>query len=224
MKIKLNYSEYGIIFDMDGVLADTAEIHYESWIKLAKDINIEFKREFFKETFGQQSSFILRKLLSNNISDEKINELADKKEFYYRNLVKDKLKPLPGTVKLIKKLRKKGFKLAIGSSGCLENINLLINTLKINNFFEAIVSAEDVKNSKPAPDVFLKAAEKLKIVPKNCVVIEDAPVGIRAAKLAGMRSIALTTTHTADKLQEADIIKKNLSSLKIKHILNLLIH
>ena len=215
------FGDYCVIFDMDGVLADTGPIHFESWLKMASEINVEFTREFFEETFGQQSVTITRKLLGNNVNDEELVKRAYLKEHYYREMVKDKLEPLPGVIELIINLKDKKFKLAVGSSGPPENVELLLNSLQVKKYFDAIITADDVSNSKPAPDVFLIAAKRLQINPKNCIVIEDAPVGIEAAIKAGMQSIALTTTHDKNELISANLIVKDLSFVSINDILAL---
>ena len=101
-------------------------------------------------------------------------------------MVKDKLKPLPGVINLIRDLKLAGFKLAVGSSGPPENVELLITTLKIKKYFDVIITAAEVKRGKPEPDVFLTASNLLRINPKNCVVIEDAPVGIETTYKTGM--------------------------------------
>ena len=216
------FGHYCVIFDMDGVLADTGPIHFESWVKMASEINVEFTREFFEETFGQQSVTITRKLLGNKVDDEELVKRAYLKEHYYREMVKDKLEPLPGVIELIRNLKDKKFKLAVGSSGPPENVELLLNSLQVKKYFEIIITADDVSNSKPAPDVFLIAAKRLQINPKNCIVIEDAPVGIEAAIRAGMKSIAITTTHDKNDLTSADLIVNDLSFISIEDILKLL--
>ncbi|MHA1296188.1 MAG: HAD family hydrolase [Promethearchaeota archaeon] len=215
------YNEYCVIFDMDGVLADTGEIHFESWVKMASEINVEFTKKFFNETFGQQSPTITRKLVGDKFDEKKIMELANRKEKYYRDLVKDKLKPLPGVLDLLTELKKYNFKLAVGSSGPPENVDLLLKTLKIKDLFDVIITSADVNKSKPHPDVFLKVSEKLNISPDKCIVIEDAPVGIEAARRAGMRSIALTTTHDYKELIDADLVVKDLSYISIDDIITL---
>ena len=215
------YNEYCVIFDMDGVLADTGKIHFESWVKMASEINVEFTKKFFNETFGQQSPTITKKLVGNKFDEKKIMELANRKEKYYRDLVKDKLKPLPGVLDLLTELKKYNFKLAVGSSGPPENVDLLLKTLKVKDIFDVIITAADVDKSKPHPDVFLKVSEKLNISPDKCIVIEDAPVGIEAARRAGMRSIALTTTHDYKELIDADLVVKDLSHISIDDIITL---
>jgi len=215
-------NDYCVIFDMDGVLADTGPIHFESWVKMANEIDVEFTREFFEATFGQQSVIITRKLLGDAIDEKEFVKRADLKEKYYREMVQDKLEPLPGAIELIKTLKHKKFKLAVGSSGPPENVDLLLNSLKVKKYFDIIITAAEVSISKPAPDVFLVAANRLQIRPKNCIVVEDAPVGIEAAIRAGMKSIALTTTHDKKELASADLIVKDLSNVNITDILKLL--
>jgi len=217
------FEKYLIVFDADGVLADTGPIHFESWAKMAReDAKVEFSREFFEATFGQQSIPITRKLVGPEVDQYLVEKWADLKEWYYREMVKDKLKPLPGAVELIKSLKKHDFKLAVGSSGPLENVELLLTTLNIKQYFDVVITAEDVKIGKPAPDVFLIAAERLKVKPENCIVIEDAPVGIEAAKRAKMNSIALTTTHPKEELHNANLVAKDLSHITINVLLKLL--
>ncbi|MFX1573505.1 MAG: HAD family hydrolase [Promethearchaeota archaeon] len=216
------FNNYCVIFDMDGVLADTEPIHFESWVKMANEIGAKFTREFFKQTFGQQSPTITRKLVGPSIDETLIIQWSNLKESYYREMVKDKLELLPGVIDIIKDLKSEGFKLAIGSSGPSENVELLLTTLKIKNLFDNIITAADVRKGKPEPDVFLVAANLLGIDPKKCIVIEDAPVGIQAANNAGMKSIALTTTHNTEELQEANLVVQDLSLISINDIKKLL--
>jgi beta-phosphoglucomutase len=214
--------KFGVIFDMDGVLADTGPIHFESWVKMANEIGYEFTKKFFDETFGQQSIPITRKLVGNSVDQELVEKWANLKEEYYREMVRDKIKALPGVIGLLKNLKKNGIKLALGSSGPQENVELLLNVLNIRSFFNAVITAAHVKHGKPAPDVFLIAAKKLKVKPKNCIVIEDAPVGIKAAKKAGMKVIALTTTHNKKELTGADLIVNDLNHLNLDDLILLL--
>ena len=216
------FENYCVIFDMDGVLADTGPIHYESWVKLAKQIKVKFSKKFFNLTFGRQSISITRELVGPKIKQEVVEKWANLKERYYREMVKDELKTLPGALVLIKELHARNFKLAVGSSGPPENVDLLLSTLSIKDYFDVIITAAEVKNGKPAPDVFLIAAEKLNIKVDNCLVIEDAPVGITAARKAGMKVIALRTTHCNVELLDADMVVQDLSSVSINDILKLL--
>lgn len=217
------YSNYAVIFDMDGVLANTGPIHYESWVKMAKEIGKKFTKKFFNLTFGQPSVPITRMLVGDNVDQELVEKWADLKERYYREMVREKIIPLPGVLRLLQELNDLGFKLAVGSSGPPENVELLLNSLRIKLYFDVVITASDVKNGKPAPDVFLIASKKLNVFPSNCVVIEDAPVGIEAARSAGMKCIALRTTHCNVELLQADLIVSDLSQISGEDIIKLLI-
>jgi beta-phosphoglucomutase family hydrolase len=217
------FEKYLVIFDMDGVLADTGPIHFQSWVKMAtEDAGVNFTKEFFEDSFGQQSIPITRKLVGNNVEQALVEKWADLKEKYYREMVKDKLEPLPGVIELLSDLKNDYIKLAVGSSGPLENVELLLTSLKIKHYFDVVITAEDVKNGKPAPDVFLLAANRLNLKSEDCIVIEDAPVGIEAAIRAGMKSIALTTTHKREELYQADTIIEDLTNIHKDDILKLL--
>ena len=213
------FHEFGAIFDMDGVLADTGPIHFESWVKMAKEIGHEFTKELFEETFGQQSIPITRNLVGEDIDIKLVRKWANLKEKYYREMIKDNIEPLPGVINLLKNLKKNGFKLAVGSSGPPENVKLILNSLKIKPFFNVIITAAQVRHGKPDPEVFLIVAKKLKVKPQNCIVIEDAPVGIKAAKKAGMKSIAITTTHNEKELFEANLIVNDLTNVNLDDII-----
>jgi beta-phosphoglucomutase family hydrolase len=216
------FEKYLIVFDADGVLADTGPIHFESWVKMANEIGIKFTKDYFERTFGEQSVPIVRRLVGSEASQEFVVKWANKKEEYYREMVKDKLEPLPGVIELIKDLKKNNFKLAVGSSGPPQNVELLLKSLKVKEYFDVVTTAAEVQISKPAPDVFLISAENLNIKPENCLVIEDAPVGITAAKSAGMKCIALSTTHSDDELLDADLVVEDLSNINVKDIIRLL--
>ena len=216
------FNQYAVIFDMDGVLADTGPVHFESWVKMTSEIGVEFTREFFEKIFGQQSPEIIRKLMGPNVDEITIEKFANLKEKYYRDMVKDQLKPLPGVIELIKELHDLKFKLAVGSSGPSENVELLLTSLKIKKYFNAVITAAEIKRGKPEPDVFLEAAKRVKVKQSQCVVIEDAPVGIESAKRAGMKCIALTTTHPEKELFNADLIVKDLSEITSKDVKKLL--
>ena len=215
------FNQYGVIFDMDGVLADTSQIHFESWLKVAKEVGVTFTREFFEGAMGQQSPSIMRKLIGSKMDQKSVEKWAALKEVYYREMVKNKLEPIPGVKRIISNLSSEGFKLAVGSSGPKENVELTLSSLNIKDYFDTVITAAEVKNGKPEPDVFLIAAKNLEINPKNCLVIEDAPLGIEAAKSAGMLSIAITTTHSKEELFDAQMIIQDFSEINVKDILKL---
>lgn len=198
----------GVIFDMDGVLINTGEFHKQSWYDLAEREGFAMTDEFFNDTFGMQNYQIIPRLAGRRMSREEIDKLADWKEQRFRDLIDEngKLPLMDGMEELIRGLKQSGFKLAIGTSTPAENLKFLLEHMPVHGEFDALVSSEDVENSKPAPDTFLKAAEKLNLPPQSCVVVEDAIIGVQAGKAGGMKVIAVATTRKKEELHEADIV------------------
>lgn len=191
-----------VIFDFDGVVIDSHEAHERSWFALADELGQPFTREIFVSTFGQRNESILPLLGWAEEGDKaRIQQLGDRKESLYREILrKEGIAPLPGVVALLEDLRARGIPCAIGTSTPRANVACVLEITGLARFFREVAAAEDVSRGKPDPEVFLKAAEKLGAEPSTCVVIEDAQVGIRAAKAAGMKAVAVTTTHPAESL------------------------
>jgi len=212
----------GVIFDLDGVLIDSGWAHKQAWFDLAKKEGLEFTDEFFNDTFGMQNAQIIPMLVRRELRPGELEDMSDWKEQRYRDIVSEKLALSFGAERLMTKLKERGFRLAIGSSTPKANLDLIFQCLKLNNYINAVVTKEDVKNGKPAPETFLMAAQKLSIRPQHCIVIEDAIHGIEAAKAAGMSVIALTTTRNREDLSGADIIADNLDELKVEDFVGLI--
>jgi beta-phosphoglucomutase family hydrolase len=212
----------GVIFDLDGVLIDTAEFHKQSWFDLAEKEGFEMTSEFFYETFGMQNYQIVPILAKRELSGEEVDRLSKWKEQRYRDLIEDAQILAGGAEALLADLKRSGFMLAIGSSAPRKNMDFVLERVGVAHYFDAIVTGEDVKKGKPAPDTFLKAAEKLSLTPNRCVVVEDAVAGVQAAKNAGMCVIALTTTRPRKDLTEADLITDSLADLKPDDFINLI--
>lgn len=211
----------GVIFDMDGVLVDTAWAHRRSWFDLAQEENLPMSDDFFRRTFGMQNDAILPQLRPG-ISQEQMDALADWKELRYREIVQERLELAPGARALLEDLKRTGFRLAIGSSAPPENLNLFWAPLGLADLFDARVTKEEIPRSKPAPDTFLRAAQKLGLDPACCAVVEDAVPGVQAGKAAGMRVVAVTTTRRRQDLAQADRIVDSLADLKASDFLSLL--
>ena len=213
---------FAVIFDLDGVLVDTGWAHKQAWYDLADKEGFSMSDEFFYNTFGMQNNRIIPMLLGHKPASEAISRLSDWKEQRYRDLIAEKLALADGAKALLNDLKKEGFLLAIGSSAPKENLHLILQRLHVENVFDACVTKEDVSESKPAPDTFLKAARKLSLPPGRCVVVEDAVQGIEAGKTAGMPVVAVTTTRKRADLYQADIIVDSLSELTAEDFLKLL--
>ncbi len=211
-----------VIWDMDGVIADTAPFHLKTWQETFRKRGVKFTEEDFRHIFGQRSDAIVRNTLGGVISQDEVDAIVKKKNRDFRNAARHNIKSLPGAIKLIELLIKHGFKIALASSAPIENIQLLTEALGINNLFHSIISGRDVSQSKPSPQLFLLAAQRLGVEPKNCVVIEDAIAGVTAAKKAGMHCIAVTNTSPRESLKEADLIVDSLVSVTVKELEKLL--
>jgi len=211
-----------VIFDFDGVLIDTGEFHRQSWYDMGKLEGFEITAKFFYDTFGMQNYQIIPMLLGKDVTAEKIESLANRKEEHFRELIAGKLCLLEGVRPFVESVKQAGFLLAIGSSAPRANVEFMLKELPISDYFDAVVAGEDVRNGKPAPDTFALAAKKLGIDSKDCVVIEDAPVGVEAARNAGMKVVAVTTTADRYKLSRADLIADSLDELTAKDIIKLL--
>jgi beta-phosphoglucomutase family hydrolase len=204
-----------VIWDMDGVIANTAPYHFRAWREVFRKNGVNFTEDDFKRHFGQRNDTIIRSTLGESISQGKLDNIADEKEEHYRRLVAPNIKSLPGVIELIKLLNNNGVKIAIASSAPIENIRLIARGLDIENYFQAIVWGREVTEGKPSPQVFLMAAQKLGVEPANCIVIEDAIAGVAGAKRTEMKCLAVTTTHPKEKLNEADLILDTLEKVSL---------
>jgi len=207
-----------VIWDMDGVIADTAPYHLKAWQDVFQKRGVKFTEEDFRRHFGQRNDTIIRTTLGGGISPSEIDVIAEEKEANYRQRVRQNIRPLPGAVKLIRSLKEHGFGVALATSAPIENIQLVMRGLGIEDSFQAIVSGREVKEGKPSPQGFLLAAKKLGVEPGNCIVIEDAPAGITAAKRAGMHCLAVTNTHPRSSLIEADLIVDTLEAVSVNDL------
>ena len=212
-----------VIWDMDGVIADTAPYHFKAWQEVFQNKGVTFTEDDFRRNFGQRNDTIIRNVLGEGLSPSQIDTIAGEKEENFRQRVRQHLKPLPGAIELIKSLKEHSFKLALASSAPSKNIQLVTQGLGINNCFHAIVSGREVKEGKPSPQGFLLAAKKLEVAPENCIVIEDAVAGVAAAKRAGMHCLAVTNTQPRTSLIEADLIVDTLEAVTVSDLGQLLI-
>lgn len=194
--------DVAVIFDMDGVLVLTEEAHWKSWLEAARPRGAELSYAAFKSCFGRINPDCIPILFGPRSAEETI-AIADEKEAAFRRIVSERVPLVPGIVEFLTSLRNLGVRLGVGSSGPPENVKALVEGGGIARFFFATVDGSQVRRGKPAPDVFLTCAQRLEVSPAGCAVIEDAPVGIRAAVAAGMLAVGVATTHPEAELREA---------------------
>lgn len=191
----------GIIFDMDGVLVLNMHIHTEAFRMVCAEYGVECTDEMFRPTFGKGNDEIIPILFPQQIIEQAgLKNIADQKEATYRRLAAEQLEPAPGLVKFLEQLRAHGIKCAVGSSGPTANVEFVLEKCGIAGYFDAIASGDMVRHAKPDPEVFLLAAKLLGLPAAECIVIEDAFAGIEAARAAGTKVIAMTSTNSRQAL------------------------
>ncbi|MGO8689436.1 MAG: HAD-IA family hydrolase [Thermoguttaceae bacterium] len=203
------------IFDMDGVLVDTYQAHYRSWLALARGEGLDFSEEDFAQTFGRTSREVIAKLWGGRrLGEARITAMDAEKEAAFRRVIREEVPLMPGAIPLLESLRAAGFRLAVGSSAPPENVKLVLDWRNLRDLFDAVVTGADVARGKPDPQVFQLAAQRLGAPPRRCVVIEDAPAGLAAAAAAGMAGVGLVSTgRTRAALADADLLVDSLSEL-----------
>lgn len=204
----------GVIFDWDGVVIDSSAQHERSWELLAEEIQKPLPPGHFKAGFGKKNQEIIPGLYGWSEDPAEIRRLGDRKEELYRKLVFEQgVVVLPGAKELLVALRNASVRRSVGSSTPRANLDAIFAATGLGQLFDAVVSADDVGNGKPAPDVFLLAAERLALAPADCLVIEDAHVGIEAAHRAGMKVLAVATTNPLEDLALADAAVPSLAGI-----------
>lgn len=205
---------FGVLWDMDGVLVDTGEFHYQSWSVALAEVNIPYDREKFRKTFGMNNTRILTILLGHPPLPSFLTQVSDRKESLFRQMIRGKVHPMPGVIPCLEGWQSMNYPQAVASSAPMANIDALVDEMEIRSYFSALVSAFYLP-SKPDPAVFLEAARQLDLPPNKCIVIEDSLPGINAAHRAGMKCIAVASTNPRQKLSIADLIVNSLEDLRI---------
>lgn len=208
----------GVIFDLDGVITDTAEYHYRAWKELAKRVGITIDREFNENLKGVSRMDSLEQILAyggrlGDFNDEEKSEMADWKNELYKEMIMD-LKPtdiLPGVVSFLNELKLAGVRTAVASAS--KNAGIILDALEIRDRFDFVVDAAEIKNSKPDPEIFLKALELLELSADVCVGLEDAAAGVDSIKAAGIRAVGI---GDAKILSHADIVLEGTEQLRLK--------
>ena len=213
---------FALIWDMDGTMVDTREAHWLAWKEILAAENYDLDWETFLKTFGQRNDSILRSLLGAGLPDADVVRIGDAKEQVFRDVLKENgVQLLPGAGQLIDQAEAKGWPQAIVSSAPRKNISTILEVLGRPDTFAVMVCAEDVSHGKPHPEGCITAAQKLGVSPARCMVLEDAPAGLEAARRAGMGGVGVLSTH--DHLSEADRIVATLKELSLADIESLML-
>ncbi|MBV9021058.1 MAG: HAD family phosphatase [Ktedonobacteraceae bacterium] len=206
-----------VIWDLDGVIIDSGDEHRQAWQRLAREEGVPLSDAQFWATFGQRNDAIIAHLWGP-LPQQQVQELADRKESYFREIIGRTVTALPGSLELMSALQAAGYKQGLGSSTPIANLNLISEVLGLDRYLSVLVSGETVPRGKPAPDLFLKVAEQLGVAPTHCLVIEDAVAGVQAAHAAGMRCIAVAGDRDLPGLRAAELMVKSLTEVSVERI------
>jgi len=208
-----------IIFDMDGVIVDSEPAHIEAEKRVMMQHGVKVTTEDLRSYTGTTAEFEFTDLISKHHLRTTPEKLTREKDVILFELLEKETQPTKGVITLIKDLKQHGFKLGIASSGRGKLIFYFLKKLKMEHLFDTVVCAEDITHSKPHPEIFLKAAERLHEKPENCVVIEDSKLGVEAAKRAGMKCVGFRNPNSGKQdLSKADLIVDDFTKLTIQRL------
>lgn len=196
-----------VIFDLDGTLIDNNHWHLVTWRKYLEKLGINIgDEEYRKNINGRTNKDAIEYIYGKKMTDEEAMVYAMEKEALYRELYKPHIKPVDGLPELLETIHNRGIPMAIATSGIQVNIDFMFANIPIKQYFKEVVNSSHIKKGKPDPEIYLRTAALLEVAPEDCLVFEDAVVGVNAAHAAGMKVIAITTTQTKEELKDADII------------------
>ncbi len=201
------FKSTAVIFDLDGTILDNNAFHLKSWKEYLRRINREISDEDYNTNInGRTNRDVVKYLYGDNLTEEEIWKYTNEKEALYRELYKPYIKPVAGLIPLLEELHNNNIPMGIATSGIQVNIDFMFEHVPIKQYFRTVVDSSFIKRGKPDPEIFVKTADYLGIPAEKCLVFEDAIVGINAARGAGMKVIAVATTHTKEELSIADVV------------------
>lgn len=203
------------IFDLDGTLIDNNAYHLQSWVRYLKNMDRVISEEEYKANVnGRTNKDVIEYIYQRKMEDAEAMVYALEKEAIYRELYKTDITPVPGLLPFLKRLKDRNIPMAIATSGIQINIDFMFDNIPMRQYFDVVVNSSHIKKGKPDPEIYLKTAEILGVSTGNCLVFEDAVVGINSAKAAGMKVIGVLTTHSAEELSGADALIKDYTGLE----------
>ena len=213
-KIIPGWSIGAVIFDLDGTLVDNNPFHLKSWLQYLENMGRHISQEEFNRHLnGRTNKDAIEYIFGRKMDDAEAMVYTLEKETIYRQLYRPFIKPVNGLLELLSILKKQQLPMAIATSGIQVNIDFMFDHIPIRQYFTAIVNSAHIKKGKPDPEIYLTTAKQLNIPPANCLVFEDAVVGVNAAKAAGMKTIAVTTTQTKEELGAANLVIRDFIEL-----------
>jgi beta-phosphoglucomutase len=190
------------LFDLNGTMINDMDFHIRAWHRILNELGANISLERMKEECYGKNNELLERIFPGRFTEEEKNRMSLEKEKQYQLEFKPHLQLLPGLADFLEQAHYAGIKMAIGSAAIMFNIDFVLDNLKIRHYFDALISADDVRTSKPDPETFLSCAAQLNMPPADCIVFEDAPKGVEAALNAGMEVMVLTTMHTREEFAQ----------------------
>jgi beta-phosphoglucomutase family hydrolase len=212
------FFDKAVIFDMDGTLVDSTRADFFAWQKLFSYYNKQLTFSDYIPLLGIKSGQVVKEFLPVENEEEAEFALTKKLVFFHEFISENGIYPVPFADVFLKQLKQYHIPLALATSSRRAKMEMVMEKLNLLIYFDKIVTGGDVKNGKPSPDIFLKAAEKLNMVPENCIVFEDAANGVKAAKNAGMKCVALSTHQTFESLEKADLVIDTFEDLSFPNL------
>lgn len=202
-----------VIFDLDGTLIDNNAYHLKTWRIYLEKIGIDISEDAYRKNInGRTNKDALEYIYNKKMTNEEAMVYALEKEALYREIYKTDIKPVNGLIALLEVLYDRNIPMAIATSGIQVNIDFMFEHIPIKKYFKEVVNSSHISKGKPDPEIYLKTASLLNISPENCLVFEDAVVGVNAAHATGMKVIAITTTQSAEELKDAEMIIKDFTA------------
>lgn len=210
------------LFDMDGVIVHTNPYHKKAFKIFLEKHNVSLTDEELKEhVYGRTNAEIFPYIFKDEYTEEKGEEWANEKESLFRELYKNDAKPVPGLVNFLEELKNAGIKSAVGTSAPVENLDFVMEALDLRKYFDAFLHSADVSEGKPNPEIYLKAADRLNTNPDSCVVFEDSIAGVKAGINAGMKVVAVATTHSAEEFEGSHLVIKDFEEFTVEKLYSL---
>ncbi len=218
-------SPAAVIFDMDGVLVDSNPFHLQKWVDLLNEHNIPFDpKDLPGQVLGQRNDTAFRFFFGARLREEDIARLSEELEARFRRVFRPHARPLPGLEALIAECQRAGIPMAVASSAMAKNIEFIVEAIGFRPYLRCLVSGDDVSRPKPDPEIYLRTAEKMGLEPAGCVAFEDTFVGLKSAKRAGMKCVAIASTVPLQQLKNrADLAVQSFEELTLERLRQLFV-
>lgn len=194
------------LFDLNGTMINDMPYHVKAWHRILNELGADISYERTKQECYGKNQELLERIFPGRFTEQEKNRISLEKEKQYQEEFRPQLRLIEGLDELLKKANKEGIRMAIGSAAITYNIDFVIDGLNIRKYFDVIVSADDVRHSKPDPETYLECAKRLGMQPEECLVFEDAPAGAASARNAAMDCVVINTTHLPEEFNGYDNI------------------